>query len=241
MEPTIYKPGSYKTPGIYKGSCGIYKGRGVYNDGAGVGNIGDIFSYHTNFSDLDLDTLLDNGVQYSFDYGTISGLEKTKNGLLLKNRTAIVADLESIDFAQCKKVIAECEYINRSNNRGTTWFWILRGLCGNGNFYLPQRGQGFAAVGNSLNTTYSVSFYETILGLPFTNLVEYPGVIYFDELLKMRIEWNETEIKYFQNDILVCTSMQNISNAVSLLKKLLWFGTYDRNIEICKVELDAFS
>jgi hypothetical protein len=180
-------------------------------------------------------------VQYSFDYGTISGLEKTQNGLLLKNRTAIVADLESIDFSQCKKILAECEYINRSNNWGTTWFWILRGLCGNGNFYRPQRGQGFAAVGSNLNTSYSVSFYETLLGLSFTNLVEYPGVIYFDELLKMRVEWNETEIKYFQNGILVCTSTQNISNAISLLKKLLWFGTYDRNIEICKVELDAFS
>lgn len=35
MEPTIYKPGVYKTPGIYKGAGGIYKGRGVYNDGAG--------------------------------------------------------------------------------------------------------------------------------------------------------------------------------------------------------------
>ena len=34
MEPTIYKPGAYNTPGIYKGAGGIYKGRGVYNNGA---------------------------------------------------------------------------------------------------------------------------------------------------------------------------------------------------------------
>ena len=40
MEPTIYKPGAYKSPGIYKGAGGIYKGRGVYNDGEG-GNGGD--------------------------------------------------------------------------------------------------------------------------------------------------------------------------------------------------------
>ena len=33
MEPTIYKPGAYKSPGIYKGAGGIYKGRGVYNCG----------------------------------------------------------------------------------------------------------------------------------------------------------------------------------------------------------------
>lgn len=33
MEPTIYKPGAYNTPGVYKGTGGIYKGRGVYNEG----------------------------------------------------------------------------------------------------------------------------------------------------------------------------------------------------------------
>lgn len=40
MEPTIYKPGAYKSPGIYKGT-GIYKGAGIYKDGEGGGaNIG---------------------------------------------------------------------------------------------------------------------------------------------------------------------------------------------------------
>lgn len=35
MEPTIYKPGAYKTPGVYKGTGGVYNGRGVYKDGGG--------------------------------------------------------------------------------------------------------------------------------------------------------------------------------------------------------------
>lgn len=35
MEPTIYKPIAYKSPGIYNGAGGIYKGRGVYNEVAG--------------------------------------------------------------------------------------------------------------------------------------------------------------------------------------------------------------
>ena len=35
MEPTIYKPGAYNTPGIYKGAGGVYNGRGVYNEWAG--------------------------------------------------------------------------------------------------------------------------------------------------------------------------------------------------------------
>lgn len=37
MEPKIYKPGAYKTTGVYKGAGGIYNGRGVYKDGAGSG------------------------------------------------------------------------------------------------------------------------------------------------------------------------------------------------------------
>lgn len=38
MEPTIYKPGAYKSPGIYNGACGVYNGLGVYKDGAGGGS-----------------------------------------------------------------------------------------------------------------------------------------------------------------------------------------------------------
>lgn len=37
MDPFIYKPGAYKSPGIYKGEGGIYKGRGVYKDGESGG------------------------------------------------------------------------------------------------------------------------------------------------------------------------------------------------------------
>ena len=35
MEPTIYKPGAYNIPGVYKGAGGIYKGRGIYKDAGG--------------------------------------------------------------------------------------------------------------------------------------------------------------------------------------------------------------
>ena len=51
MEPTIYKPGANKTPGVYKGAGGIYNGRGVYNDGAGGDDVkeieigGDVYKY----------------------------------------------------------------------------------------------------------------------------------------------------------------------------------------------------
>lgn len=55
MEPTIYKPGAYKSPGIYNGSCGIYKGRGVYNEG----KVPIDFLYITYFKNLDTNTLKD--------------------------------------------------------------------------------------------------------------------------------------------------------------------------------------
>lgn len=50
MEPTIYKPGAYKTPGIYK-NPGIYKGNGVYNDGA-IPPLSEMLFY-TDFSNYD--------------------------------------------------------------------------------------------------------------------------------------------------------------------------------------------
>lgn len=53
MEPTIYKPGAYKSPGIYNGAGGVYNGRGVYNDGAGGG---ETVLYDTDFSSLNLDS-----------------------------------------------------------------------------------------------------------------------------------------------------------------------------------------
>lgn len=50
MEPTIYKPGAYKTPGVYK-TPGIYNGRGIYNDGAAA-PLSEMLFY-TDFSNYD--------------------------------------------------------------------------------------------------------------------------------------------------------------------------------------------
>ena len=56
MEPFIYKPGAYKTPGVYKGAGGIYKGRGVYNIGSSILPIGS-FIYLNNFENFIDNTL----------------------------------------------------------------------------------------------------------------------------------------------------------------------------------------
>lgn len=55
MEPTIYKPGAYKSPGVYNGAGGIYKGFGLYNDGTGGGGGGvdDDFFLLTYFENED--------------------------------------------------------------------------------------------------------------------------------------------------------------------------------------------
>jgi len=103
MEPTIYKPGAYKTPGIYKGMGGIYNGRGVYNDGAG----GDVFFYDTDFSNFDLDTGEDQGFFWTFHLHK-EYLEKTEveldgkiyKSLLFKHgaNTQIDFDLDQIPY-----------------------------------------------------------------------------------------------------------------------------------------------
>lgn len=61
MEPTIYKPGSYNTPGVYNGAGGIYKGRGVYN--MGIGTDPNII-YEFNLDRFDISTLKDGDRQW---------------------------------------------------------------------------------------------------------------------------------------------------------------------------------
>lgn len=55
MEPTIYKPGAHKTPGVYNGPGGVYKGRGVYNDSDNVSPL----YYYTLFENFDFATKID--------------------------------------------------------------------------------------------------------------------------------------------------------------------------------------
>lgn len=54
MEPTIYKPGAYKSPGIYNGA-GVYNGAGIYKVGEGGGDI----IYKTDFSNFDFANKID--------------------------------------------------------------------------------------------------------------------------------------------------------------------------------------
>lgn len=54
-DPIVYKPGAYKSPGIYNGAGGVYNGHGVYNMGGD--SLGIV--YHTKFDNFDKDTGLD--------------------------------------------------------------------------------------------------------------------------------------------------------------------------------------
>lgn len=74
MEPTIYKPGAYKSPGIYNGAGGVYNGNGVYNDGAGNSKI-----WNMDIENLVLQSHTgDDGAKYTF-----SGSTFTKSGDVL--------------------------------------------------------------------------------------------------------------------------------------------------------------
>lgn len=70
MEPTIYKPGAYNTPGVYKGAGGIYNGAGVYNYGAGGGggNIVNIGGRDYKFVEINGKLWLAENLDYKFEY-----------------------------------------------------------------------------------------------------------------------------------------------------------------------------
>ena len=98
MEPIIYKPGAYKSPGIYNGAGGIYNGRGVYKDGASISGL----IYETDFSNFDFENLTDYPLvgspkAYSFtpsyyDYTTVTVDGVTYN--CLKHKTGTGSWLE---------------------------------------------------------------------------------------------------------------------------------------------------
>lgn len=86
MEPTIYKPGAYKSPGIYNGTGGIYKGRGVYNDGNGF-NYGSVIVDDEEYKTLNYNGRLwtveniRNDIQTNYDVTPCGRLYKYSNAL----------------------------------------------------------------------------------------------------------------------------------------------------------------
>lgn len=107
MEPTIYKPGAYKSPGIYKGAGGIYKGRGVYNDGEKEIN------YFSDFTNFDLSTKIDrpkkgpltnyfsNNIDYSFGEDCLIATSKANPN----------SDTVGLSFVKKNGTILETEFV----------------------------------------------------------------------------------------------------------------------------------
>lgn len=106
MDPIIYKPGAYKSPGIYKGAGGIYKGRGVYNIGSNILPIGS-FIYLNNFENF-VDNTLEADVGPNFTAQTNyfklenSNIFTGKNCLKLYNNSGsvIASTIEEVDLTQ---------------------------------------------------------------------------------------------------------------------------------------------
>lgn len=100
MEPTICKPGAYKSTGVYNGAGGVYNGRGVYNDGAEefveiggykypfvkIGNLYWItYNLDYKFSGLNVGNMIPSNSPYACYYGedeAVNGWNGRKNGLL---------------------------------------------------------------------------------------------------------------------------------------------------------------
>lgn len=104
MEPTIYKPGAYNSPGIYNGDGSLYNGLGVYLDGSGAS---DLILYETDFSNFDLANKIDyprigSQKSYSIDNSHFEITNITVDGIsynALKHKTGS-GDWVEVDFSE---------------------------------------------------------------------------------------------------------------------------------------------
>lgn len=81
MEPTIYKPGAYKSPGVYNGAGGIYKGFGLYKDGQGK-------KYYEEFGGITYEVVKINNLWW-----TTTNLKNYTSGALYFKNDVIYAEL----------------------------------------------------------------------------------------------------------------------------------------------------
>lgn len=193
MEPIIYKPGAYKSPGIYNGAGGIYKGRGVYNDGANKLKVWE----------LDIDNLVlsnhtdDDGIEYRFQYSL--GNYHIENGKLVANT---IFDFTIIDFnvlGRVKKIEA-----------------IIDELLIGYNVFCGANGAQVTKVYNW--TDYGVWLYDYGVG----NWTVYQGIykrsitnwVGYDHInlsipIKYVLEYGDNILEFYLNDVKMASSQHS--------------------------------
>lgn len=188
MEPNIYKPGTYKSPGIYNGAGGIYKGRGVYNGGAG-----DLFFYDTDFSNLDFDTGEDKGFFWTF-YNGKSYIQKSYveldgviyNSLLFKHgaNTQINFNLDQIPF---EIFTAKMSMIVKGSGSSASGGLEYTGCAPYYNLYTNSRGIGV----KNLNLSF-LQYYNGFHTKDDAIYADFYGRFNFDRIIEGGFSVNRT-------------------------------------------------
>ena len=181
MEPTIYKPGAYKTPGVYNGTGGIYNGRGVYE----MGGAGEVFLYDTDFSDLDFDTGEDKGFFWTFYTGK-SYIEKSYieldgvlyNSLLFKHgaNTQINFNLDQIPY---DIFTAKMAMIVKGSGNSSSGGLEYTGNAPYYNLYTNNRG-----IGVKNNNLSSLQYYNNFHKVDDAIYSDFYGRFDFDRIIE---------------------------------------------------------
>lgn len=195
MEPTIYKPGVYNTPGVYKGAGGIYKGRGVYKDGEN----GLKLYYYTLYENFDFSTKIDypiigeptqydstNNYTYSADSLFYAGEEY--NALNLKNSSNTTQN--NLIPLQLNSYIEFICKINMVSSRAPVFIWTNEGF---GFFVDLNKGNTIGIISPQSASNYELKNGATIYDVSY-------GVRWFmtplanDAVFKFRIDYSSEKI-----------------------------------------------
>lgn len=210
MEPTIYKPGMYKSPGIYNGAGGIYKGRGIYNND--VNPIGPTLPFVFDFKKIDfsLEETTCNGViinqknchlkdGYKLTIGPGNPYEnffRVENvDEQLGEWSAVEIDVESVTLGDYRYIGMAAQNIVVGSG---TWFSNFGTWVGS----VQNTGNSVVNYGN-----YNYSgIYDDLYYLRYENInAVFP--------LKIRIELDRDNniLKMFWNDVLISETYNSYS------------------------------
>ena len=229
MEPTIYKPSAYKTPGIYKGTGGVYKGRGVYNYGAKKINEPKI-PYELDIDAFDVNTFYDGFVKY------------TRQG------SACVSKVDGkLRFGQYARFQCFCDQFENIPNKIiteivgdfslTNFNYIASLVCGSqigSGLYWPNLGFFYKytelQIENILIGSYSSSWevFKRYSGVPYSQPLK----------ITTKINFDTNNVKCFFNDIQTCELVYNSNFNLKSFMGLL--GVFTEDVPSAFVDILSF-
>lgn len=230
MEPTIYKAGAYKTPGVYKGAGGIYKGRGVYKDGSGGG---ERIIYYNTFRNFDGTTSvpeIGSTLNYNITGGSgIGSFSIEDDGIRTTFSSGEIALTISPWFSKNKKY--QLEKSTTVHNVSSGWifgsFNVLNSFYVNNWSGASNRGAGVEIYGKQLqsirygeNFQLGITWSEGTFGT-YAGMVRYKNeeLVFGKEYInKVIADFPQKKFSVYLNDEFVCEYELNDSDIDDILQ-----------------------